>query len=123
MDDDFEARGAWYRDEIKKRDQRIAELEAEAKEIDRLFELQRTRMREATELWRQGRPEREHVFPDLGALLTWLMARPAELEAEVTGAADLLEDALALATDTSPPEWLGFASEWLAAYRKRRSET
>jgi hypothetical protein len=46
-------------------------------ELSALFELQQTRMQEATEAWRHEDPskvkERELVSPDLGDLLAWLL--------------------------------------------------
>lgn len=45
-----------------------------AKDLQRLFELQQTRMGEATARWRAQDPAaRARVMPDLGALLQWLM--------------------------------------------------
>lgn len=50
-------------------------LIAEVDELQALFDLQWTRMGEATELWRAANPGNELVMPDLGNLLTWLMAQ------------------------------------------------
>lgn len=50
-------------------------LLAEVDELQALFDLQWTRMGEATELWRAAHPGKELVMPDLGDLLTWLMAQ------------------------------------------------
>lgn len=48
--------------------------EEDVTDIRLLFEIQQTRMREATERWRAEDPEaRAQVLPDLGALLRWLM--------------------------------------------------
>lgn len=48
---------------------------------EQLFELQWRRSVEADALWRAEDPEaRANVSPDLGALLTWLMARAATAE-------------------------------------------
>lgn len=47
---------------------------AETGELRALFDLQRTRMGEATTRWRAEAPEvRNPASPDLGALLKWLM--------------------------------------------------
>lgn len=43
--------------------------------LERLFELQRRRMLEATLAWRAAHPGNELVSPDLGALLAWLLKR------------------------------------------------
>lgn len=56
-----------------------ADTEPEAcpfcKDLRALFDLQQTRMDEAIARWRAEDPtNREYVLPDLGALLTWLMA-------------------------------------------------
>lgn len=55
--------------------ERIIELEAELREHTRLFELQHKRMSEATMAWRAAHPGNDHVFPDLGVLLSWLLAQ------------------------------------------------
>ncbi len=44
-------------------------------EYDALFNLQWTRMGEATEIWRKFNPGNDLVLPDLGELLTWLLER------------------------------------------------
>lgn len=60
------------------------EAREHAAELDRLFDLQQRRMREAVALWRGESPaERELVLPDLGDLLAWLMARPERAEATI----------------------------------------
>jgi len=61
---------------------RIAELEA-------LFDLQQTRMAEATRMWQEAMGKQD-VLPDLGDLLAWLMARSVELEAMVRKLRDAL---------------------------------
>lgn len=44
------------------------------RDLQEVFALQQTRMAEATARWRAADPtHREHVLPDLGGLLTWLM--------------------------------------------------
>lgn len=55
---------------------RIDALTRESDTLNRLFDVQQTRMREATELWRAEDPEgRALILPDLGDLLKWLMVR------------------------------------------------
>ena len=52
----------------------VGALLAEVDETRALFDMQWTRMRRATELWRaESLDERALVAPDLGALLDWLM--------------------------------------------------
>jgi hypothetical protein len=53
----------------------IAELCARNTKLQRLFDQQWKRSREAGELWRQAHPGNDDVSPDLGELLTWLMSR------------------------------------------------
>lgn len=56
------------------REQRDQALEKVA-EYRQLFDMQWKRMAEATERWRAEDPDvRALIMPDLGALLTWLMA-------------------------------------------------
>jgi chromosome condensin MukBEF ATPase and DNA-binding subunit MukB len=56
----------------------INKLKAELADYRALFDLQFTRMQEASALWRAEAPEeRYNVMPDLGELLTWLMERGA----------------------------------------------
>ena len=58
-----------------------AELEAlrakaeAGEELQQLFDLQWKRMGEATAAWREANPGNDLVCPDLGKLLTWLLAR------------------------------------------------
>ncbi len=48
----------------------------DAAALQALFDLQWTRMGEATAMWRAEKPdERALIMPDLGDLLAWLMAR------------------------------------------------
>lgn len=62
----------------------VAAVEADRDGLRRLFDLQQTRMMEATERWRAESPvQRELIAPDLGDLLAWLMARADRAEAEV----------------------------------------
>lgn len=60
-----------------------AELPAEVAEVRALFDLQWTRSRQADAMWQAEDPEnRANTWPDLGALLTWLMAKIRTLEGE-----------------------------------------
>jgi len=63
----------------------IAKLEADNAELNELFDSQHRRTVEADALWRAEKPEtRALKAPDLGTLITWLIARTAritELEA------------------------------------------
>lgn len=54
---------------------RIQKLEQENDGFQRTFDLQWRRMQEAAALWREANPGNEHVFPDLGRLLEWLMSQ------------------------------------------------
>lgn len=69
----------------------LAYFREQVEENQALFDLQWTRMGEATALWRAEDPgARELIQPDLGALLTWLMERggstvPAALDSRETG--------------------------------------
>lgn len=51
-------------------------------ELDNLFDIQQTRMGEATKLWQEATGETE-TLPDLGELLDWLMERGTDAEAKV----------------------------------------
>jgi hypothetical protein len=53
---------------------RAVELQAEILELDRLFEIQHRRTVEADQLWREAHPGNDHVIPDLGRLVEWLLA-------------------------------------------------
>lgn len=53
---------------------RVKDLREKNAELESLFDLQWKRMGEATRLWRAAHPGKELTSPDLGALLTWLMA-------------------------------------------------
>ena len=57
--------------------------EAEAKELQTLFDIQHTRTVAADDAWRNAHPERGSVIPDLGELINWLQARAEKAEAEV----------------------------------------
>lgn len=50
----------------------------DARELNELFDIQSTRMDEATKAWRAAHPGNDLVVPDLGALLAWLLQAPRE---------------------------------------------
>lgn len=77
---------------------RADQAEADNKELQALFDLQHTRTGEATKLW-QRTTGKTDVLPDLGALLSWLLARLKALEAELADLMDASEAFLA-----TPPE-------------------
>lgn len=52
---------------------RLAKLRDENRELNALFELQGKRLSEATHRWRAAHPGKEHVIPDLGELLHWML--------------------------------------------------
>jgi hypothetical protein len=59
----------------------VERLKSANDDLNALFELQYTRMTEASALWRAEAPEeRRNVMPDLGALLTWLMERDPNVD-------------------------------------------
>ena len=62
---------------------RMVDAEAEAKELQTLFDIQHTRTVAADDAWRNAHPERGSVIPDLGELINWLQARAEKAEAEV----------------------------------------
>lgn len=63
-------------DEINRRSELIVD---ESQELVRLFELQQTRMTEATLAWRLAHPGNDDVLPDLGDVLTWLLKERKEM--------------------------------------------
>ena len=62
---------AWTSD-IERLVNRAVRVEDEVKELQAVFDLQQTRMGEATKLWQQATGEHD-TLPDLGVLLDWLM--------------------------------------------------
>jgi len=62
---DKDKEGLWLIDELKKCREKNTEL-------NRLFDLQQTRMNEAVAMWRKA-TGKEDTIPDLGDLLEWLM--------------------------------------------------
>jgi chromosome segregation ATPase len=53
---------------------------AEAAKLQSLIDLQQTRMDAANTLWQDAHPEKEHLCPDLGDLLAWLIEERAVLK-------------------------------------------
>ena len=66
--------------EADDRDAHIAELTERNEGLERLFDIQWARTREAGELWRHAHPGNELVSPDLGELVKWLMDRATAAE-------------------------------------------
>lgn len=58
----------------------IAALREENIDLNKLFDLQYTRMGEAVAVWRAHNPGNERVVPDLGNLLTWMLGYIRELQ-------------------------------------------
>jgi cell division septum initiation protein DivIVA len=80
----------------------VTRLKEALADMDALFDLQSTRMAEATALWRQEDPaERSNVSPDLGALLGWLMNRTKTSVSRLTR--DISKDLRARATEPLGP--------------------
>lgn len=63
------------RDELQKEkdalETQLREVRAHNAELERLFELQQTRVKEATKLWQEAHSP--DVLPDLGKLVEWLL--------------------------------------------------
>ena len=66
--------------------------EAEAKELQTLFDIQHTRTVAADDAWRNAHPERGSVIPDLGELINWLQARAEAAEAEAKALREALKN-------------------------------
>ena len=67
---------AHIKEALNQKDTEMAKLREENKELNSLFELQRTRYGQAQELWRAESPEeRALTSPDLGNLLDWLVSK------------------------------------------------
>lgn len=62
-------------------DSPVRAVAAQLIEYDQLFELQQKRIKQADKMWQ--RATGRDVWPDLGELLTWLLARIETLEQEV----------------------------------------
>ena len=58
-------------------------LRADLADLQALFDLQHTRSIQADELWRAAHPGNEHVIPDLGRLLEWMMGEMAKGHADL----------------------------------------
>lgn len=54
---------------------RVVPITPPASDHEALFDLQWTRMREATKAWQKAHPGNDLVWPDLGELLTWLLSQ------------------------------------------------
>jgi hypothetical protein len=55
------------------RERRRVKAEAEMRDMQALFDIQHTRMKEAVDVWRNENPGNELVLPDLGKLLEWML--------------------------------------------------
>jgi hypothetical protein len=65
-------------------DDYLTDLQGENDGLQKLFDLQHTRVKAAEVLWRKAHPGKEGVIPDLGELVGWLMdGRVAELKASL----------------------------------------
>jgi len=51
----------------------LRRLRQENHDYQLTFDLQRSRMKRATQMWRKANPGNEMVLPDLGRLLEWLL--------------------------------------------------
>lgn len=60
---------------------RITELEAEIKEFQTLFEMQKTRLKQVTKLWQEATGQ-HGTIPDLGDLVEWLLELVKKAESE-----------------------------------------
>jgi hypothetical protein len=67
------------RETARLREERNA-ARAEAAKLQSLIDLQQTRMDAANTLWQDAHPEKEHLCPDLGDLLAWLIEERAVLK-------------------------------------------
>ena len=84
IDGNYEAQFTTFREALQQAEEARVEALTRAGELQDLFDLQYTRMGEATEAWRAEAPEeRELIQPDLGDLLTWLLARSTGLSPEL----------------------------------------
>lgn len=60
---------------------KLKNAEDHTRELEALFDLQRTRIKEAEKMWQKA-TGKEAIFPDLGELLSWFMGRIKQLETE-----------------------------------------
>lgn len=67
------------------RDRLVADLTAERDRLQAVVDATHAAHVRGAEMWRAGYPERAMVLPDAAGLVTWLMKRVADLEAEVAG--------------------------------------
>lgn len=96
---------------------RAEKTEADNAELRALFDLQRTRMTEATTAWQKAHPDKAHILPDLGRLLEWLLAEVARLH-EIVDYVTQIDDG-SLYRDTSRTELGEVISEARKWYRGR----
>lgn len=103
---------------------------AEAAKLQSLIDLQQTRMDAANTLWQDAHPEKEHLCPDLGDLLAWLIEERAVLktfrqldraalahaQAEAARAVEALRK-LSEQVAISAKDSFGTCEEWLDSYR------
>ncbi len=66
---------------IKELEAKFKNAEDHTRELEALFDLQRTRIKEAEKMWQKA-TGKEAIFPDLGELLSWFMGKIKQLEAE-----------------------------------------
>jgi hypothetical protein len=77
-----------------------AEMHGCISELQALFDLQHTRVKAAEALWRKAHPGKEHVTPDLGELVGWLMdGRVKELESSLAEMVEYARDYLGWARE------------------------
>jgi hypothetical protein len=78
-DEPWEVAGSGWREEVRKiADRILALVEAEREEYQRIFDLQQTRMSEAVQIWQKA-AGKHGTIPDLGGLLSWLLAERDDL--------------------------------------------
>jgi len=63
--------------------QKVIKLEVENKELNALFDLQRTRTKKAEKMWQEAMGKCDTI-PDLGVLLDWLINEIKKLKTELT---------------------------------------
>lgn len=65
------------------RDRLVAELTDERDRLQAVVDATHAAHVRGAEMWRAGHPERAMVLPDAAGLVTWLMKRVTDLEAEL----------------------------------------
>lgn len=97
---------------------------AEAAKLQSLIDLQQTRMDAANTLWQDAHLEKEHLCPDLGDLLAWLIEERAVLKTfrqlDRAALADRAVEALRKLSEQvaiSAKHSFGTCEEWLDSYR------